>query len=58
MKNLSQEEYNNLISGYHACPMGRFKVGYNYTILNPSNHKEKIIARCTQNCPYALIKVS
>lgn len=58
-KRLSQEHFNILKSGKHACPdYLSFIVGKEYTFKNPSNPKETIKARCTQSCPYALLKIN
>lgn len=58
-RRLTQEHYNLLKEGGPSCPPDMtFTVGKEYVIKNPSNPGEQLIARCTQNCPYALIKVS
>jgi hypothetical protein len=58
MKKISQENYDLLLSGKHACPQNiSFVVGKEYLISNPSNKNQKIKAICTQDCPYSLLKV-
>jgi len=58
MKTLTQENFDQIKSGSHACPYNMtFVVGKVYKFKNPSNSEEVIEARCTQNCPYALLKV-
>lgn len=58
LKKLTQEYFDQLKRGVHACPMNMaFVVGKEYTFENPSNKKERIKARCTQNMPYALLKI-
>ena len=58
LKKLNQEHFDQLKSGYHACPANLvFQVGREYTFENPSDKTEKLKAKCTQNCPFALLKV-
>jgi|AntRauTorckE6833_2_1112554.scaffolds.fasta_scaffold62429_2 hypothetical protein len=57
-KKVSQEDFDNVQSGYHACPYNvTFRVGSEYKIANPSDKTEIITVRCTQSSPHAIIKV-
>ena len=58
MKKLNQWDFESLKKGYPVCPRYlNFTVGKEYLIQNPSNKDEKILARCTQNCPISIIKI-
>ena len=53
---LKGEHYDLLKSGHPVCPRyGKFSVGKLYKIINPYDKNDFLIARCTQNCPIALI---
>lgn len=61
MKKISQQSFEELKISGHCVPRyeetGKiipFKVGKKYTI---SDGKEKIKVKCTQDCPYHLIKI-
>lgn len=57
-KKLIKEDWDLLKGGKHVCPpYGVYRVGRTYKIVNPENKNEVIKARCTQNCPFALIKI-
>lgn len=60
-KNIPARYFNELKNSGHTVPRNEksgevlpFKVGKNYTIVNPDT-KEEIAARCTQDCHYHLI---
>lgn len=59
-KHIPARYFNELKNSGHTVPRDEktgdvlpFKVGKNYTIINPDT-KEEITARCTQDCPFHL----
>lgn len=64
---IGDEAYNNLLHDGHTVPrlgnpkdpedtIVRFAVGKEYKVISKSN-KSPIKVRCTQDCPYHLIKL-
>lgn len=56
---VGQEDWDVLISGKHIT-FKRSKglsVGSYYSVRNPENPDDGIIAICTQDCPHTLLKI-
>ena len=59
VKYISQEDFNLLDNGYHACFYGGFSVGKEYVVAvyGSKTTDKRLLVRCTQNCPTALYQI-